>query len=798
MPAKTFRILPTALLLLTGLMFTACEAYEGPDLGEPVTGMLNWRDAAQNGTSLQTGLPAKVVLDGEGKNLRWTLDVPGRGNATIAQYADGPRLYVLGYPGEGAELTETLYCLNPENGEEYWSRSYADFISDIVYNRYTIGGPTVDPATGHVYIHTSPGLLIALDRDGNELWQVSLMEEFGRLTFPNGRTGTVTIDGDLAIVNIISTNWGSEGPARNRFYAFDKNTGELVWSSTPGVGPPFLSDSSFSTPFIENRKGYRLFYAGTGCGNLVCVNIRTGQPVWRYQMSFGGVNSSPVVYDNATPDDSSDDLIIQVHGKENIDDTGRGYMIAINADAALKAALASEESPKQLDKSLITWRNDDVSMFTSSPTLVDGVIYQTTLDGHLTAIDAKDGKTLWEEKLGASQLHASPVYADGKLYVAYWNDGLFILEPTREGPGTIENHKLNDEKCIGTPTVWNGKLYIHTTTKLYCFGNESGGMSPLATENPSLHTDWSHAALMLKPAEFLLKPGESVALSETPITRAGLPASYDGRSPQLEKFIPPTARVKVELDATITNSTIENNRMIITSSDNNAPSAGAFKATGMGSTGTARGRILPVPPYAKDFEEAELSETDATDNVAYAHPPLPWLGARLKWQVREDPTDPDNKVLAKTLDRVLFQRSMIFMGHPDDTGYTMQADVMSDGNRRGGSVVGVINQRYIIALDTNKGVIEVSSNPNRVQITEPFNFKAKTWYTLKSQIQVNQDGSGVVYGKAWPRGEEEPAEWNIAAEVPIVHTQGSPGIYGFSPQSRFRVYVDNVKVEPAE
>ena len=390
------------LLALACLSLNGCKTGNdgqmttGPD--KPVTGQLHWRGAYQNGNSDQTGLPTHASIEGDGANLRWTHDVPGRGTPAIAEYHDGPRLYVLGYPGEGAELTETIYCLNPETGEQYWSRSYSDFISDIVYNRYTIGGPTVDPETGNVFIQTSQGLIIALDRDGNELWQISLMEQFGKLTFPNGRTGVITIDGDLAIVNCISTNWGSEGPARNRFYAFDKNTGQLVWSSTPGVGPPFLSDSSFSTPHIEERQNYRVFYAGTGCGNLVCVNVLTGQPMWRYQMSLGGVNSSPLIYDNGTPDFPADDLIIQVHGKENVGDSGRGYMIAIRADQALAQATQSKDKPLKIENDLVVWRNDDVSMFTSSPTIVDGVVYQCTIDGQLVAIDAKTGKTLWEER----------------------------------------------------------------------------------------------------------------------------------------------------------------------------------------------------------------------------------------------------------------------------------------------------------------------------------------------------------------------------------------------------------------
>lgn len=786
--------LACCLLATACLVLSACgTGTHTADPNAPVTGKLHWRGSAQNGTSNQVGLPAQAITEGDGKNLRWTLDVPGRGTAAIAEYPDGPRLFALGYPGEGAELTETLYCLNPETGEQYWTRSWSDFISDIVYSRYTIGGPTIDPETGNVFVQTSPGLLIALDREGNELWQVSLMETYGKLTFPNGRTGVITIDGDLAIVNCISTNWGSEGPARNRFYAFDKNTGELVWSSTPGVGPPFLADSSFSTPHIEDRQGYRVFYAGTGCGNLVCVNIRTGQPLWRYQMSLGGVNSSPLIYDNGTPDFPADDLIIQVHGKENVGDSGRGYMIAIRADQALAQATQSKEKPLKLDNDLVVWRNDDVSMFTSSPTIVDGVVYQCTIDGQLVAIDAKTGKTLWEKgDLGASQLHASPLYADGRLYIPYWNDGLFILTPGRIAPDDVKQTKL-DGKCIGTATAWNGKIYVHSTDRLYCFGNESGGVVAQddAKYTGKVDPPADAVKLAIKPSEFLLKPGESVKPALTAIDRFGNAAPVQDHSKVLlESWIPPTAKVKVRLNAELRGGTIVAN-------ESNAPSAGAYLARGEKVSGTTRGRILPAPPYAFDFNEFKMELTDATDNVPYAHPPLPWIGARMKWQVRDDPTDPGkNKVLAKTLDRVLFQRSMIFMGHADDSGYTVQADVMSNGNRRGMSVVGVINQRYIIALDGNKQAIEISSNHNRLAETEPFKWSAKKWYTIKSMVVPNADGTGTVFGKAWPRGEDEPKEWNIEVKVPNCHRQGSPGIYGFSPQSKHRVFVDNVKVEP--
>ena len=70
-----------------------------------------------------------------------------------------------------------------------------------------------------------------------------------------------------------------------------------------------------------------------------------------------------------------------------------------------------------LDKSFELWRNDEVSQFTSSPTLIDGVAYQVTLAGLLFAVDIETGETLWKEKLGADQLHASPLVSGDRLYI---------------------------------------------------------------------------------------------------------------------------------------------------------------------------------------------------------------------------------------------------------------------------------------------------------------------------------------------------------------------------------------------
>lgn len=785
-------------------VFASAGAARAGDM--PASGWLNWRGPNQNGTSGEVGLPE--ALEPIDKATDWSIDLPGRGTPAIAQYLDGARLYAWGYTGEGIGEHEVLVALDPATGEEQWRLRYPDFLSDVIYERYSIGAPTVDPQTGRVYLLTTPGLLVCVDRDGKELWRVSMLEEYGRLTFPNGRTGSPAIDGDLVIVNAITSNWGTQGPARNRFYAFEKETGKPVWASDPGVGPPFLKDSSFCTPVFANEGAMRVFYACLGDGNVVCVNALTGEPVWRYQLAIGGVNSSVVLTDKA---------VIAIHGKENVGDTGRGRMVAIKRDATPEPDKAGRPTLGEND---VLWRNDDVAMFSSSPVLANGRVYQLTLTGELFAIDADTGRTIWQTKLGNSTLHASPLYADGKLYVPMWTDGLYIIRDAGDRADVLDHVQLEGD-LIGSPAVFAGKLYQHTTQKLYCF--RQADASPLeaikdageaiaeasAKVGRSLTevvppvarvADLEAVRLRVIPSEFLLRPGEAVGMYATAVNALGQVIPIQTMDlPAAEPWIPPTARVKARLDA-------EWDAGQIVANQSAKYSAGSFRfQKGGGLTGFARGRILPSPPFSESFDGQDLTETDG-GGARWAYPPLPWIGARFKWEVREDPTDAGNKVLAKTLDNVLFMRSMVFFGHPEDRDYVIRADVMSDGNRRQQSTAGVICQRYIICLDGNAQQLRVYSNIEnfnrardlgQVESRVDFPWRVGRWYTIKATVETTgKDGAGVIKAKAWPRGENEPADWTIEVPVPIVHQSGSPGLFGLSPQSNFKVYVDNIVVTP--
>ena len=718
-----------------------------------------WRGPNQNGTSTETYTDWSFD-----ETPAWTYDLQGRGAPVVH---DG-QLVVMGYRGETEDLVETLTALDAATGKEKWELKFRDYISDTIYNRYAIGAPAVDPETGNIYVQTTNGRFLGVSRDGKILWEHSMMERFGRLTFPNGRTGAPIIEGNLAIMHCITSYWGKQGPARDRFYAFDKTSGDLVWVSEPGVAP---KDSSFSTPIVETRYGTRVFYAGTGCGNMVCVNVLNGKPLWRYQMSYGGINSSPVIYK---------DTIICPHGRENLDTTNEGRMISIKIPDSVDAA-----EPQVLTKESEAWRNNDVNMFTSSPVIVGNRVYQTVKTGELHCVDADSGEILWSMKLGPDNLHASPLYVDGLLYVPIMAEGLYIIKPG-ETAGEILHHLELEGNCVGSPIVWNGHLFMHTTKKLFCWKFKQGGIKsepwpvvkPLQAVKPS--------ELRAVPNDVLLRPGGSQKVRVEVLDANGVIASTaDGAS--FEKFIPPTAKVKTEMDGAFAGGALS------AGADAKA-SAGAFMGTSGDLKGVMRGRVLPNLPYSEDFESYDIA-VEAPDGSKFAYPPLPWIGARFKWNI----VDLDgNKVMSKTLDRILFQRATTFIGHPDEKDYVMQADLMTDGNRRIKSDLGLIHQRYAIVLKGNANLIEISSNHERLKESTKFMVKAKTWYTMQTKVSVDDKGTATISAKVWPKGEPEPAEPTFEVKHPQGHTQGAPGIFGFSPQSQKTVYVDNINITPAK
>lgn len=751
-------------------------------LAAPVHGWLNWRGPHQNGASDERGLPDKI----EAQAALWTADFPGQSTPVVAN----GRVYIVGYQGDGPDLQEGLACFDAATGKKLWDHGYNDFLSDTIYLRYATSSPAVDPETGNVYLQGTQGILAAFSPEGKVIWKHSMMEEFGRLTFPNSRTASPVIDRDLVITRGITANWGANGPAGDRFYAFDKKTGELVWSSSPGDRP---RDNSYSHPYLGFLDGRRVLYAATGDGSVVCVNARTGDPIWRIPLFKAGINATVLVHNN--------DKVIAIYGTPY----EPGQMVALKIPHV--APTNNAAGPVVVERGQVELWSNELSTSTSSPILVGDRIYVVTEKGYLCSVDALSGKVLWRLTLGIEQRNSSLVYADGKLYVPILDDpsvksegggeagtkgALYVVQPG-ETEGKILSHTTLDGRCFGTPTVYDGRVYMQTTRHLYCFGGASSNPQRAAEiADKAAAESWPQPGpakqLQIVPAEVLLKPGEAVSFRVRTLDANGFTVEEvkDVSAVKWAPFIPATARVRASMKASFD----AQGRLV--AAPDPVPSAGAFEATLGSFHGYIRGRVLPGLPITQDFESFQLTETstNAPASGLFAYPPLPWIGARFKFDLREKD---GNKSLTKTIDNRFFQRAQVFMGDPQMTNYTIQADVMSEGNKRKMSDVGVINQRYLVVLKGNEQKLEINSNLERLRVPTDFKWQPNTWYRLKARVDMAPDGSGIVRAKAWKRDEPEPEAWTLEVPHKTAHQTGCPGLFGFSPQD-MRVFIDNINV----
>src|SRR5206468_9736312 len=131
-----------------------------------------------------------------------------------------------------------------------------------------------------------------------------------------------------------------------------------------------------------------------------------------------------------------------------------------------------------------------------------------------------------------------PLYADGKLYVPILNEpgqmeeraeeaagghgAFYVIRPSDE-KGQLLSHAVLDGRCFGSPSVYNGKVYVQTSKRLYCFGlkGNNPGLGPEPAEEK-----WPAAGaptqLQVIPAEVLLRPGQTAPFRVRSLDANGL------------------------------------------------------------------------------------------------------------------------------------------------------------------------------------------------------------------------------------------------------------------------------------
>ena len=697
-----------------------------------------WRGPERDGISLEKNLPTH--WSPAGQNLAWKAPYGGR-SAPIVM---GDRVYLQNTSGKGELEQERIMAFDANNGKLLWEHPFNVYLSDVPPHRVGWASPVGDPATGNVYVFGVGGHLLGLNRDGKVLWERSLGEDFGLLTTHGGRTVSPIIDGDLVILSGVTFGWGPHARGAHRFIAFDKKTGETIWVSAPG-GRPY--DTTYAPPIIANVNGTRLLIQGASDGVVYAIKPQTGEPVWKYEISKRGLNTGVVIHGT--------DAIL-THSEENLDSNEMGMMVAVDAG-----------SKGEIKKDQIKWRAYGWQGGFSSPVLDGDRLYQVDNGANLAAFDVTNGKQLWLKNLGTIQ-KASPVLADGKLYVGTENGKFFIIKPSATGAEILDEDQLGTEALpeaiIASPAISNGRVYVVSDSNLYAIGKKHNAVVRQAAPVegiPNPNRPATHVQVV--PTELILKPGDKVNFRVRLFDEQG-------------KFIREEPAATWSLDQL--KGTINGGQFV--AGNDAVAQAGLVKATVGGITGAAGVRVFPPLPWSENF-----------DGFAVNTIPPAWVNSTPKFSVREVA---GNKVLVKTTEgSSLASRARAYFGPSDLSNYTVEGDVFATQKRRQQGDAGMIAQRYVLTLYGNSQMLHLEPWQPEIKrtVTIPFAWKQDTWYRMKLEVENLPDGKTRARGKVWLASEPEPAAWMIERIDPIPNRQGAPGIFG---NALAEIYFDNLKI----
>ena len=696
---------------------------------------LNWRGPEYSGVSREKNLPEKWTKEGE--NLLWRSEELATRSSPVVMNGT---VYVVcrAFP-ESTKEGEKVVCADLETGKILWESIHNVFLSDAPAERVGWSSVCCDPKSGYVYLLGVGSHFQCLDgATGKVIWEHSMSEEYGMLSTYGGRTNFPMVFEDLVIISGVMTGWGDYAVPAHRFIAFDKRNGAAVWITSTRLRP---EDTTYSTPVFTVVDGQAMMVVGAGDGSVYGIQPRTGKAIWTYDASTRGLNCTPLVVGNT---------VFGSHAERNASDT--------NILGSLFAFTISGE-PKITEQKLL-WKRPAVAVGRSSPVLANDRVYYVEDGGAMIVVDAKTGEDVATKKVGRI-MFGSPVYADGKIFVAENTGRIYTFQPTPEGVKQLNLTNVGEE-IFGSPAVSNGRILFPTTTALYCVGNKAGKVEsdpipPMPSEKP-VAQDQTVSQLQLVPVESLLSPGQQTKLQVRGYNKLG----------QFVKTV--DAQFTVQGAGEVKDS--------VYTAKGEGPSQVAMITAKVGElTAMARVRVEPPLPWSFDFNDKKVPPT--------------WIGASYRHQPKEVNGE---STLVKITTIPKGTRSQSWMGWTSLHDYTVQADFYATEANGKIPSMGVIAQRYTLDM-TNKHELQIRSWTSRVDLrfakTIPFEWTPNEWYTMKFQAS-NENGAAVLRGKVWKRAEKEPEAWTIEAADATPNTTGSPGLFGNATDAEF--YIDNVKV----
>ena len=336
-----------------------------------------------------------------------------------------------------------LIALDKRTGKVLWDRAAHEGVPQTKrHPKSSQASPT--PATDGTHVVVSFGSegLYAYDIDGKPLWTQSLgVLNAGWFYDPDYEWGVASspiIWNGLVIVQ-------SDIQKRSFVAAFDVKTGKLVWRTERDEIP------SWATPTIyQDATHAELVTQGTNF--IRGYDPKTGKELWRLSGNSEVTVPTPIV---------SKDLIVVTNGYRGVQP-----IFAIKPGATGDITLKNDQTTSDA----IAWSTKRGGPYIPTPVIYGDYLYVCLNNGTLAAYALKTGERAYQERLGGKggSFSASPVAADGKIYLASEDGDVFVVK----AGATYELLSTNPigEVLMATPAISDGLLIVRGLKHVYAIG----------------------------------------------------------------------------------------------------------------------------------------------------------------------------------------------------------------------------------------------------------------------------------------------------------------------------------------
>ena len=308
------------------------------------------------------------------------------------------------------------------------------------FNSYASPTPVIED--GRVYItFGSPGTACIDTKSFRVIWQRTDIE----CNHFRGAGSSPIIFRHLLLMHY-------DGSDHQFAIALDKRTGRTVWQTrrtvdfrdlTPQGVPAAEGDyrKAFATPHVATING-RPEMISLGSRAAYGYDPLTGRELWRVEEHEQfSASTRPVI--------------------------GHGMIFFPTGFSVGQLFAVKTGGSGNITGSHVAWKHKRGVSNKPSILLIDDLIYMIGDTGILSCLEAKSGSLVWMKRIGG-EFSASPIYADGKIYLVDETGKSTVIRPGRQFNLVAEN--TLDEGALASPAAVDGALFIRTRTHLYRIG----------------------------------------------------------------------------------------------------------------------------------------------------------------------------------------------------------------------------------------------------------------------------------------------------------------------------------------